>query len=70
MADTLITNTNPPSGNGIGWAVVFILALIAFMGGIVLYQKGYFNKPVPEKKGAEININIPLPEKTEDESPQ
>lgn len=67
MSDTHITNTNPPNGNSIGWALTFILVLIVFIGGVVMYQKGFFNKPTPEKEEASINVTIPVSEKSDSE---
>jgi hypothetical protein len=59
MADTIITNTPRSSDDsgGAGWVVALVIILAITIGGLVLYQKGFFNGN--EESTTNINVSIP-----------
>lgn len=63
MADTIVTNspgTNDSGAAGLVVALVIVIALI--VGGIVLYQRGFFNGSAPTPAGqTNINVTVPTP---------
>ena len=59
MADTFISNT-PGSNNdngSAGWMVALFIVLVVVVGGIVMYQKGYFHSA----KDSTTNVNVTIP---------
>ena len=60
MADTIITNTPRSSDDagGAGWLVALVIILAVGIGGLVLYQQGFFN----ESGETTTNINVSIPD--------
>ena len=61
MTDTIITNTPRSSDDsgGAGWLVALVIILAVGIGGLVLYQKGFFNGN--GETTTNINVTIPDP---------
>ena len=62
MADTIISNT-PRSGDNSGnaaWIVTLVIVLAVIIGGVVLYQKGFFGTANPSNP-SDTNINVTVP---------
>lgn len=61
MADTIINTPSPNnSDSSAGWVVALVVILAVVVGGIVLYQKGYFAAP-SQPDTTNINVTIPTP---------
>lgn len=60
MTDTIITNVPGSSddASGAGWLVALVIILAIGIGGLVLYQKGFFNG----NAGGTTNINVSVPD--------
>lgn len=60
MADTIITNTPRSSDDagGAGWLVAVVIILVVAIGGLILYQKGFFRGNGENT----TNINVSIPE--------
>ncbi len=61
MADTIISNTpsaRDDSGSA-GWVVALIFVLVVSIGGVVLYQNGFFGTVTPSTTN--INVTVPNP---------
>ncbi len=65
MADTIITNTPTPSngeGGGAGWVVALVIVIAIAVGGVLLYQNGFFKPSAPQPAGTtNINVTVPPP---------
>ncbi len=61
MTDTIITNVPRSSDDagGAGWLVALVIILAVGIGGLVLYQKGFFNGS--GETTTNINVSIPDP---------
>lgn len=62
MADTIISNTprsSDDSGSA-GWVVALVIVLAVIIGGVVLYQNGFFGTATPST----TNINVTVPDPT------
>ncbi len=61
MADTIVTNspgTNDSSAVGMLVALIILVAIV--VGGIVMYQRGFFNGAAPSDT-TNINVTVPTP---------
>lgn len=61
MADTIISNT-PRSGDdsgSAGWVVALVIILAVIIGGVLLYQRGFFSTATPSTTN--INVTVPNP---------
>ncbi len=61
MADTIVTNspgTNDSSAVGMVVALIILVAIV--VGGIVMYQRGFFNMSQPADT-TNINVTLPTP---------
>lgn len=61
MADTIVTNS-PGQGDSsaVGMVIAFIILIAVVVGGIVMYQRGFFNGTAPADT-TNINVTIPAP---------
>ena len=61
MADTIVTNSPGTSDSGAAGMVIALIALVVVVvGGIVMYQRGFFNMSQPADT-TNINVTIPTP---------
>ena len=64
MADTIVTNSPGTSDSGAAGMVIALIALVVVVvGGIVMYQRGFFNDT---SKPGDTNINVTIPNPTTD----
>jgi len=63
MADTIITNSpdknNGDNGSTAGWIVALVIIAAVVVGGIMLYQNGFFRAAAPSTDSTNINITVP-----------
>ncbi len=60
MADTIVTNS--PAGNdsaSAGWVVALVIVIAIIVGGIVMYQRGFFKAGPTDTTN--INVTLPTP---------
>jgi len=62
MADTIVTNS-PGQGDSsaIGMVIALIILVAVVVGGIVMYQRGFFNNGPQPADTTNINVTIPTP---------
>lgn len=61
MADTIVTNSpGTNDGSAAGLMVALVLLIVVAVGGIVLYQRGFFGAAAPAG-ATNINVTVPNP---------
>jgi len=62
MADTIVTNS-PGQGDSsaVGMIIAFIILIAILAGGVVMYQRGFFNGGPRPADTTNINVTIPTP---------
>ena len=60
MADTIVSNS-PSSDSGAGWFFALVLIIILAVGGVVLYQRGFFNDGSRPADTTNIQVTVPNP---------
>jgi hypothetical protein len=66
MADTIVTNTPATSDGGAGWVVALIILIAVAVGGVALYQNGFFQAKEVAPGTTNINVTVPNPLPTPD----
>ena len=62
MADTIVTNTPATNDSGAaGWVVAFVILVAVIVGGVVLYQRGFFMASGQTPSTTNINVTVPNP---------
>lgn len=60
MADTIVTNSPGTTDSGAGWVVALIILVAVIVGGVVMYQRGFFVGQGPVDT-TNINVTMPIP---------
>ncbi len=61
MADTIVTNSpGTNDSSAVGMVVAFIILIAILAGGVVMYQRGFFNGTAPADT-TNINVTVPNP---------
>lgn len=62
MADTIVTNS-PGTGDSsaVGMVIAFIILIAVLAGGVVMYQRGFFDNTSQPADSTNINVTIPAP---------
>jgi hypothetical protein len=63
MADTIISNTpgsRDESGMA-GWLVAFVVIIALAIGGLMMYQNGFFRSDTDTNSTTNINVTVPDP---------
>ncbi len=63
MADTIITNSpDKNGGDSAGWVVALVVIIALVVGGVLLYQNGFFRGSAPAPAdNTNINVTVPNP---------
>lgn len=61
MSDTIISNTPVVQDDSAALSVFGLILLVAVVGGVILFQNGFFNSTPTEDTTTNINVTIPDP---------
>ncbi len=57
MADTIISNTpSSRDDDSAGWVVALVIVIAAVIGGVVLYQNGFFGTNTPDTTNIKVTV--------------